>query len=73
MLAICAEPENIRAGFNAVTLAIETEQIAESRVDESLARIATLKAQISPTTKFDLSRIPDISVEIKEFTNDLDR
>ncbi|MBA3769440.1 MAG: beta-N-acetylhexosaminidase [Blastocatellia bacterium] len=73
MLAICAKPENIRAGFNAVTLAIETEQIAESRVDESLARIASLKAQISPTTKFDLRRITDISVEIREFINDLNR
>jgi beta-N-acetylhexosaminidase len=73
MLAICAEPEKIRAGFNAVMLAIESQQIAESRIDESLGRIASLKVQISPPPNFDLSRIPDISAEIKEFTNDLDR
>jgi len=73
MLAICAEPEKIRAGFDGVTFAVESQQIAESRVDESRARIASLKAQIARSANFDLSRIPDISVEIREFTNDLDR
>jgi len=73
MLAICASPEHIRAGFNAVTVAVESQRIAESRVDESLARIASLKAQISPMPNFDLGRIPDISAEIRELTNDLDR
>jgi beta-N-acetylhexosaminidase len=72
MLAICADPEKIRQGFEAVLGAVDTGTITESRIDESLQRIAAVKNQIphQPASTVDFDRI---SEEIRQFTAELSR
>jgi len=64
MLAICANPNSIREGFNAVLKAVEDGEISESRIDESLTRIAHLKSLMKPPLPFDAERWEFLSKEI---------
>ena len=64
MLAICASPIAIREGFNAVVKAVEDEKISESRIDESLRRIARLKSRMKSPLPFDAERLQKLSDEI---------
>ena len=72
-LAICAEPENIRAGFEAVVNAVEVGEISEDRLNMSLIRIAKLKSQLSDPLAFDTERLTKISTEIEKFNEYLNR
>lgn len=72
-LAICAEPKNIREGFNAVLAAVETGKISEERLNGSLDRIAELKTHLSEPLPFDTARLASISNEINEFNTHLNR
>jgi len=67
MLAICADPNNIRLGFNAVREAVADGDIPAGRIDESLFRIAKLKYQIKEPLPFDRDRLSELSREIAEF------
>ena len=72
MLAICAEPENILKGFRAVSEAVKTGEIAESRIDQSLERITRVKNLLKSPFTFDENRLRELSdkiVELKERLN----
>jgi beta-N-acetylhexosaminidase len=66
MLAICASPELISEGFNAVLKAVEAGQISESRVDGSLRRIGYLKSLINPPRPFSTERLQILSDKIAQ-------
>lgn len=71
MLAICADPNAVRAGFDAVRRAVESGEISEKRIDESLRRIAHLKSILRPPLSFDEARLAALSTEITEFNKKL--
>ena len=66
MLAICAEPERIREGHKAVLDALVSGEIAEERIDRSLERIASAKANLSRPSAFDAARLDVLSIQITE-------
>lgn len=72
-LAICAEPANIREGFNSVLAAVEGGDITEERLDLSVERIAALKVKLSEPLPFDTARLAAISDEVIEFNTYLNR
>lgn len=63
-LLICNDPRAIRDGFSAVLAAVESGRISESRINESLQRIAVAKNLIEPPLPFDESRLDALSAEI---------
>lgn len=71
MLSICADPNRIYEGFNAVLKAVEKGEISEERIDESLARIAKVKEKISEPIPFDPARLKLFSDEISELNKTL--
>ncbi|MGQ0541872.1 MAG: glycoside hydrolase family 3 N-terminal domain-containing protein [Blastocatellia bacterium] len=71
MLAICADPKSISDGYATITEAILSGEITESRIDESLGRIAKLKSRLTPPLEFEVSRINSLSSEIAELINRL--
>jgi beta-N-acetylhexosaminidase len=70
MVAICAEPVNIRTGHRALTAAIETGEIDPGR---SLDRIAAAKSTLRPPLPFDLSRLEALSVRTEALVSRLSR
>ncbi len=66
MLAICASPLSIREGFNFILKAFEDGKISESRIDESLRRVARLKSKMPPPPPFDAERLQILSNEITQ-------
>jgi beta-N-acetylhexosaminidase len=73
MLAICADPNAIREGYQAVLKAVKSEELSMERVDESLKRIAALKAKLSPPLAFDTARIAQLSDEVAALNDRLSR
>lgn len=69
MLAICANSESIREGYVAVTKAVKAGEISESRINESLQRIAHLKSLIKSPLPFSLERLQTLSDEVARFGN----
>jgi len=69
MLAICANPDSVREGFNALKDAVAAGRISESRIDESLCRIAHLKSLIQPPLPFDPNRLRYLSDKISQLNN----
>jgi beta-N-acetylhexosaminidase len=67
MLLICASIEQITEGFRSVLEAVENGEISESRIDESLQRIFSIKSQMSSPVEFDEKKLGDLSGEIKDF------
>ncbi len=63
MLAICASPEAIGEGCKAVIEAVKNGEISETRIDESLKRIAHLKSVMSAPLPFDAARLQTLSDE----------
>jgi len=61
MLAICASEFAIREGFEAVSNAVASGDIAESRIDDSIERISRLKSKITSPVDFDIERLTEIS------------
>lgn len=64
MLAICNNSEVIRAGLTAVLEAVKSGEISETRINESLNRIANVKNLIHSPLPFDESRLRELSIEI---------
>ena len=64
MLAICANEHAIREGFDAVLNAVAAGDIAESRIDDSLRRIASLKSRLAAPTDFDIEGLNEISEQM---------
>lgn len=69
MSAICANADAVREGFNAVSEAVQSGEIAESRIDESLRRIAHLKSIMKAPLPFDAERLRFLSDEIARLNN----
>lgn len=66
MVLICADSNLIREGFKAIVEAVKTGEIKETRIDESLKRIAQIKSLIQPPLDLDESRLQILSDEIAE-------
>jgi beta-N-acetylhexosaminidase len=64
LLAICANPQAVRDGFQAVLDGFKTGEIPESRIDQSLGRISRVKANLSKPLTFDDLRLQNLSDEI---------
>ncbi len=73
MLAICADPGAIREGFYAVVKAVETGEIAESRLDMSLARIAACKHELSGPLDFNPIGLGQLSEQVAALNETLTR
>lgn len=65
MLLICAKTEAVEAGFEAVEKAIQTGEISENRLDESLQRIARYKNLMQSPPTFDPNRLAELSQKIE--------
>lgn len=69
-LCVCAKPEAMREAFISVKKAVETNEISEERLNESLERIRKVKQNLPPPAMFDENRLQQLSEKIKEL-NDL--
>jgi len=70
-LCICAEPDNIRAGYAAIEDAVAGGEISEERLGESLSRISRAKEHLADPLPFDEARIKELSEEISAFNASL--
>ncbi len=66
MLAICADPQAVREGYDAVLKAIGNGEISKTRLSESLDRIAAAKTRLSEPLIYDAARLEELSAEIKQ-------
>jgi len=73
MLAICADRDNIIAGRDAVIDAVERGETSIERIDEAVARIERGRQRLSPPTEFNAERLAELSNEIAEFNQHLNR
>ena len=73
MLAICADPDRIREGYNAVLHAVKNGIIQMDRIDASIERIATGKSQLTEPLSFDPVRLEELSTEIADLNDRLAR
>lgn len=71
MLAICASPDAIRTGFEAVEEAARSGTIPAQRLNEAFERIGRLSASVSPPAEFSHSEIRNLSDEIRELHSQL--
>lgn len=70
-LLICNDAGAVREGFGAVLEAVKQGEIAESRVDESLQRVAVAKNLIHPPLDFDETRLSELANEISDFVGNI--
>ncbi|MBA3631837.1 MAG: glycoside hydrolase family 3 protein [Acidobacteria bacterium] len=66
MLAICADADAVRGGFQAVLEAVKNGEISEKRINQSLQKIAHLKTLAQPPLPFDAARLAVLSEKIAE-------
>jgi beta-glucosidase-like glycosyl hydrolase len=66
MLAFCANTDSYREGYRAILDAVQSGEISEARIDESLGRIAHLKSNIQPPLAFDAERLQFLSDNISQ-------
>lgn len=69
MLAICASPDAIVEGCKAVSEAFKNGEISETRINESLKRIAQLKSLMQKPLPFDAARLQTLSDETVNLSN----
>jgi beta-N-acetylhexosaminidase len=72
MLLICATPEIIRRGYRALLAAARDKRITEQRINESLNRIAAVKALAQPPTPLDMDKYNKLANDIRELNKILD-
>lgn len=72
LLAICAKPESILAGFRAVQAATDKGDISSEVLAASSARIDRFGHNITEPRQFDQSRLDDIAGEIEEFARSVE-
>lgn len=72
MLAICANPDFIYEGYQAVLQAVKNNTISEERLDASFERIARLKSLINQPLDFNSDRLNNLSNQIAELNTQLD-
>lgn len=71
MLAVCASVDAIHEGYEAIRSAVESGEISETRLDESVERILTLKSSLVERPSFDPVRLNELSARIKDLNNNL--
>lgn len=71
MFLICANPEAVREGFQAITKSVNNGEISEQEIDESLQRIAVYKNLMHPPLVFDNNRLAELSEKIKQLNEKL--
>jgi beta-N-acetylhexosaminidase len=71
MLAICAGVDAIKEGHAAVTDAVESGEISEDRIDQSIKRIFSVKESLASPLPFEIERLESLSDEIAEFSASL--
>ena len=71
MLLICASPDKIRRGYEALLEAAHNGRLPETRIRESLHRIAKTKAIVEPPLPLDLERYKFLSDSIQKLNSKL--
>ena len=71
MLLICAHPDVIGKGYQALLHAAQKNKIAKERIRASLKRIAAMKSIIKPPVPLDLKRLEGFSAEITQLNQKL--
>jgi beta-N-acetylhexosaminidase len=71
MLLICASPEKIRGGYHGLLTAAQNGRLPESRIKESLDRIARTKANVAPPLPLDLEHFRLLADEINKLNSKL--
>ncbi|HET9528023.1 MAG TPA: glycoside hydrolase family 3 N-terminal domain-containing protein [Pyrinomonadaceae bacterium] len=71
MLLICASPDKIRRGYEALLEASNSGRLPEGRIQESLQRIAKTKAIVEPPLPLDLERFKFLSDSIEKLNSKL--
>ncbi|HKR22526.1 MAG TPA: glycoside hydrolase family 3 N-terminal domain-containing protein [Pyrinomonadaceae bacterium] len=71
MLLICASPEKIRRGHEALFEAAENGRLPDARLRESLQRIARTKAIVEPPLPLDLERFQFLADTIEKLNSKL--
>lgn len=66
MLLICATPETIRRGYQALLEAVRAGKITEKRMQASLKRISAAKSLAQPPLPLDLDKYNRLADEIRE-------
>jgi beta-N-acetylhexosaminidase len=72
MLLICATPETIRRGYQALLEAARKGKMSEKRIQGSLKRISATKALTQPPTDLDLDKLKRLGDEIQELNETLE-
>jgi beta-N-acetylhexosaminidase len=71
MILICANPESVRKSFRTMLEAFQTGEFSEERLNESLHRIAEVKALLEAPLSLDLNRLRRLSDEIVKLNENL--
>ena len=71
MLLICATPEKIRRGYQALVKAAKNGRLPQTRIKQSLDRIARTKAIIAPPLSLDLERFRVLADEVLQLNSKL--
>jgi beta-N-acetylhexosaminidase len=71
MLLICATPEKIRRGYEALLAAARDGRLPQKRLEESLQRIARTKAIVEEPLPLDLDRFQALADDILKLNNKL--
>ena len=71
MLLTCATPEKIKRGYEALIEAARAGRLPQTRIDESLQRIARTKAIVEEPLPLDLERFKVLSDEILKLNSKL--
>jgi beta-N-acetylhexosaminidase len=71
MMLICARPDLIRRGYDALLQAARDRLITEDRIDASLQRIAAYKSLAQPPLPFDRARLDELSAEVANLNRKL--
>lgn len=71
MLLICASPERIRRGHEALLEAAQDGRLSEERIQQSLHRIARTKAIVEDPLPLDLDRFKALSDEVEKLNSKL--
>ena len=71
MLLICATPEKIRRGYQALLEAANKGRLSEKRIRETIHRIARTKAIVEPPLPLDLDRFKFLSDSIEKLNSKL--
>ena len=71
MLLICASPEKIRRGYQALVKAAQNGRLPQTRIKQSLDRIARTKAITAPPLSLDLERFRVLADEVLQLNSKL--